>query len=153
MGAKLSGVNELLAKLKEIRGTVVSIKPDVVNEMDNVASLAKQKCPVDTTKLQNAIEVRDRSTSDTVIIDMGIFADKSINYAIYVEFGTGIYAENGQGKKERWRYPIIVDGDMVECRWTNGNHPQPYIRPAWDEEKENVVDGVKQAIVRELQHL
>lgn len=109
----VSGINELLAKLKEVKGTPIAIKPDVVNIMRVVRSAAKRKVPVDTSKLQNAIEVRDRSTADEIIVDMGIFADKEINYAIYVEFGTGVYAENGMGKKEPWVYPLIIDGEVT----------------------------------------
>ena len=148
----VSGINELLAKLKEVKGTPIAIKPDVVNIMRVVRSAAKRKVPVDTSKLQNAIEVRDRSTADEIIVDMGIFADKEINYAIYVEFGTGVYAENGMGKKEPWVYPLIIDGE-VTFRKTVGMHPQPYIRPAWDEEKENVVEGLKAAVIKQLERL
>ena len=148
----VTGINELLAKLKEVKGTLISIKPDVVNEMDNVVLAAKQKCPIDTSKLQNSIEVRDRSTNDEIKVDMGIFADSTINYAVYVEYGTGIYAENGMGRKTTWVYPAVTDEGLQFFR-TVGMHPQPFIRPAWDEEKENVVDGVKQAVIKQLQRL
>jgi hypothetical protein len=53
-------------------------------------------------------------------------------YAIYVEFGTGIYAEKG-GRATPWRY------QDSEGNWwyTEGSHPYPYFRPALTQ----VIDG------------
>lgn len=44
----------------------------------------------------------------------------------YVEFGTGIHAEKGDGRKTGWFY---VD-DKGEGHYTRGNKPHPFLRPA-----------------------
>ena len=50
----------------------------------------------------------------------------NVTYAPYVELGTGIYAEEGNGRKTPWVY------QDDEGRWhrTSGMHAQPYLRPA-----------------------
>ncbi|KIL46158.1 hypothetical protein KR50_28330 [Jeotgalibacillus campisalis] len=51
------------------------------------------------------------------------------HYAVYVEFGTGIYAEGGDGRKTPWVYW----SDKLN-RWvfTRGMHAQPFWFPSVD---------------------
>lgn len=46
-------------------------------------------------------------------------------YAVYVEFGTGIYAENGNGRKTPWIYKNEKTGHVVR---TNGQMPRKFMR-------------------------
>lgn len=54
-------------------------------------------------------------------------------YAFYVEFGTGIHAENGRGRQTAWVY---MDSNTGEYRWTKGQKPQHFIMSVFDYEKE-----------------
>jgi len=57
-----------------------------------------------------------------------VYAGASALYAIYVEKGTGLYAEGGKGRKTPWKFIVnIITG---ETRWTRGQKPQPFIAPA-----------------------
>lgn len=56
----------------------------------------------------------------------------NVEYGIYQEFGTGIYAENGNGRKGGWRYQDPKTGEWIE---TFGNEPQPFLRPAGEDNK------------------
>ena len=63
-----------------------------------VENAAKSKAPVGTGELRNSImHVLD---SDAIACDVGT----NLEYAPYVEYGTGIWAVNGDGRQERWSY-------------------------------------------------
>lgn len=59
----------------------------------------------------------------------------NVEYGIYQEFGTGIYAENGNGRKGGWRYQDPKTGEWIE---TYGNEPQPHLRPAGEDNKSEI---------------
>lgn len=84
---------------------------------------AKKRCPVDTGNLRNSIEHDSEDDGYTTVIG------SQVHYAPYVEYGTGIYAENGKGRKTPWHYQ---DDDGV-WHFTHGMSPQPYLRPALEE--------------------
>ena len=84
-------------------------------------------CPVDTSNLKNhishVVELPDHC------VDMGT----NVEYAVFVEYGTGKYAEEGNGRPTPWAYQD-KDGNWV---WTAGQQPQPFIRPAISEHTED----------------
>ena len=55
------------------------------------------------------------------------YVGTNCEYAIYVEFGTGEFAENGNGRKGGWVYRT----PKGEVYFTYGMPPQPYLRPAF----------------------
>jgi len=55
-------------------------------------------------------------------------------YAFYVEFGTGRYAEGGEGRSTPWVYK----DSKGNFRWTVGHEAQPYMRPALSNNKANI---------------
>lgn len=57
-------------------------------------------------------------------------------YAIYVEYGTGEFAENGNGRKGGWLYKT-PDG---EVHFTYGMEPRPYLRPAFRQNQKAIKD-------------
>ena len=84
---------------------------------------AKELVRKDTTALEGSIvkAVKDNKS----------IASTNMEYAPYVEFGTGRFAENGKGRKTPWYY---VDGQGVGY-WTAGMKPQPFMRPALNKNK------------------
>ena len=56
-------------------------------------------------------------------------------YAPYVEYGTGIFAENGNGRKD---VPWTYRDEKGEWHITSGMQPMPYMRPALFENRENI---------------
>ena len=154
----VEGIPELVKKLEELGRTVVEIRKETVQNMNAVARVMKQKAPEDTGKLKPNIQVKDDSTDTELNVKVGIFAEASINHAIFQEYGTGIYAENGQGRKTPWLWQVksqkwadifgIELGDSVV--W-HGNQPHPFIRPAWDENKDKVEENLRQALIKRLE--
>ncbi|HFI0101547.1 TPA: HK97-gp10 family putative phage morphogenesis protein [Streptococcus suis] len=62
------------------------------------------------------------------------YVGTNVSYAIYVEFGTGEFAEKGNGRKGGWLY-TTPDGKSY---FTRGNKPQPYLRPAFRKNKKQI---------------
>ena len=85
--------------------------------------------PTDTTALQNSLDYK------IDLSDMSVTIGVNTEYAIYVCFGTGVFAENGQGRKGGWTY---LDKDTGQRIFTMGSRPQPYLRPAYKDNVENI---------------
>lgn len=92
-------------------------------------------------------------------------------YAPYVEYGTGIFAEGGNGRQEvPWVY---VEGSTqhsstktiyteqtakqavamlrekgLPAKMTSGQKPQPYMRPALDENRDRILEILKEGLIR-----
>lgn len=97
-----------------------------------VVSAAIEKCPVDTGNLRGSITAE--IDENALVARVGT----PVEYAPYIEFGTGEYAENGDGRKGGWFYEY--DGNKGEKgkRFTLGSKPQPFLRPALIENKEKI---------------
>lgn len=97
---------------------------------------AKKKAPKDTGALR-------RSISSTVKGLEGIVFTP-LEYAPYVEYGTGLFAEKGGRKNVPWYYKD------EEGKWhiTSGQHPHPYMRPALNENREEVLRLIKEGIIK-----
>ena len=86
--------------------------------------------PVDTGGLRNSIGFKvDES-------ELVAYIGTNCEYAIYVEFGTGEFAENGNGRKGGWVYKT----PNGEVRFTYGMPPQPYLRPAFRRNQKAIRD-------------
>lgn len=97
---------------------------------------AKKKAPKDTGALR-------RSISSTVKGLEGIVFTP-LEYAPYVEYGTGLFAEKGGRKNVPWYYKD------EEGKWhiTSGQHPHPYMRPALNENREEVLRLIREGIIK-----
>lgn len=90
---------------------------------------AKALAPVDTSNLKTSIAHK------LVVSKLEAYIGTNCEYAIYVEFGTGEFAENGQGRKGGWIY-TDSEGKTV---FTRGMRPKPYLRPAYRENKQALI--------------
>ena len=81
-------------------------------------------------------ELRDKIDHNVVDASNGPAAKigSPLDYAMYVEYGTGEFAENGAGRKGGWSYQT-PDG---EWHHTNGMSPQPFLRPAFKRNKDKI---------------
>ena len=86
--------------------------------------------PVDKGGLRDSIGYKvDES-------ELVAYIGTNCEYAIYVEFGTGEFAENGNGRKGGWVYKT----PNGEVRFTYGMPPQPYLRPAFRKNQKAIRD-------------
>ena len=65
-----------------------------------------------------------------------------LEYAPYVEYGTGLFAEEGGRKDVPWNY----QDEKGEWHSTSGMKPSPYMRPALNENKETIKQILKEGI-------
>ena len=87
-----------------------------------------------TGNLRNSITNDHREENEGVVIAVG----SAVDYAPYVELGTGKYAESG-GRQTPWRYQD-ADGNW---HTTSGMPARPYLRPA----VENHIKEYEQVLV------
>ena len=100
---------------------------------------AKQKAPKGSGELRRSITSRIDKEGDELVGT--VFTP--LEYAPYVEYGTGLFAEGGNGRKDvPWHY----QDDKGEWHTTSGQHPQPYMRPALQESREEVLRILKEAL-------
>lgn len=83
---------------------------------------AKDLCPVDTGNLRNSITHAEHAEAGGGEMYVGT----DVNYAVYQEMGTGVYAENGDGRPTPWCY----QDEQGLWHWTAGNRAHPFIKPA-----------------------
>ena len=81
-------------------------------------SYAKMKTPVDTGTLRNSISHAVKGDD--------VYIGTNQPYAPFVEYGTGIYASDGQGRKTPWYY-YDKDGKL---QWTRGIKPRHMLKKA-----------------------
>lgn len=79
---------------------------------------AKRLCPVDTGNLRNSIThvVKDD--------EMAVYIGSNVEYAPYVELGTGVYADGGRPT------PWVFQDENGDWHRTNGQKAQPFLKPA-----------------------
>lgn len=96
-----------------------------------VERAAKKKAPKDTGDLRRSITSEVNVSGGEV---EGIVFTP-LEYAPYVEYGTGLFAENGGRKDVPWNY----QDDEGNWHSTSGMKPQPFMRPALDENREEIL--------------
>ena len=98
---------------------------------------AKKKAPKDTGALRRSISSTVKGTEGIVFTPL--------EYAPYVEYGTGLFAEKGGRKDVPWYYKD------EEGKWhrSSGQHPHPYMRPALNENREEVLRLIKEGIIND----
>lgn len=99
---------------------------------------ARQKAPKDNGALGRSITSMVEREGDEC---RGIVFTP-LEYAPYVEYGTGLFAEGGNGRKD---VPWCYQDDKGEWHSTSGQHPQPFMRPALDENREKILRLLKKA--------
>lgn len=103
---------------------------------------AKKRAPRDTGNLANSITSKVETSGGEVVGT--VFTP--LYYAPYVEYGTGLFAEDGNGRQDvPWHY----QDDKGEWHTTSGQHPQPFMRPALDENREQVIQILKEGVIND----
>ena len=133
MGIEIQGVESLIERLE---GLVDEdrMRAALGKACALVERSAKQKAPKGNGELR-------RSITSKVEGDMGIVYTP-LEYAPYVEFGTGLFAENGGRTDVPWNYK----DDEGNWHTTSGMKPQPYMRPALNENREEIKRILKEGI-------
>lgn len=103
-----------------------------------VERTAKEKAPKRTGELRRSITSEIRISGDEL---QGVVFTP-LEYAPYVEYGTGLFAEGGGRTDVPWNY----QDDEGNWHSTSGQHPQPFMQPALDENREQIIRILKEAL-------
>ena len=134
---KFEGLDKLIDKIEDI-GDVQAIASAMQDACNLVEGAAKDKAPKDTGALRRSITSKVEVTGNT--IEGIVFTP--LEYAPYQEYGTGLFAENGNGRQTPWVYR----DDKGKYHYTTRQHPQPFLRPALNENKDEIIQIIKEAL-------
>lgn len=100
-----------------------------------VERAAKEKAPKDTGELRKSITSKVENNQGIIFTPL--------EYAPYVEYGTGLFAEDGNGRQDvPWHY----QDDKGQWHTTSGMQPQPFMRPALNEHRQEILRILKEGI-------
>lgn len=117
------GGRELLRAARRFEEGLLDKISDIVYETARlIQTQAKALAPVDDGSLRDSIEMKMLGKYNAVVT-------VGVHYAIYVEYGTGIYAQNGNGRRTPWTYFSTKLGRYVT---TEGMKAQQFWGPAVD---------------------
>ena len=135
MSVKIEGLDNVLDAISEMADGD-ELKKALGKACALAEGEAKKKAPKDNGELRRSIASKvDENSGDLVGV-----VYTPLEYAPYVEFGTGLFAEDGNGRKD---VPWCYEDDKGEWHSTRGQKPQPYLRPALHENRDNILRILK----------
>lgn len=137
MAVEINGLEEIFNRLDELADTGTT-KQAMQKACALVEATAKQLAPKGTGELRNSIESKVEVSGNDV---QGIVFTP-LEYAPYVEYGTGLFAENGGRTDVPWNY----QDDKGDWHSTSGQKPQPFMRPAFDDNRNEIIRILKESI-------
>ncbi len=136
----VNGLARLQAKMSKLPDKVDEALARGVNQaIGLVEGSAKRNCPVDTGHLRGSLHVTKQATPQDASAAVGT----NVEYAPYVEFGTGV---RGQSTNTNTKVNVSYSADHA------GQVAQPYLMPALRQNKDriekiinkNVIEGIQQ---------
>lgn len=132
---EFEGLDEVLDSIESL-ADVSALDAALGKACAIVEASAKQKAPKDTGELRRSITSKVEDYKGIVYTPL--------EYAPYVEYGTGLFAENGGRKQVPWWY----QDDEGNWHSTSGMKPHPYMRPALEENREKIIQILKEGITK-----
>jgi HK97 gp10 family phage protein len=136
MSIEVNGLESIVKKLNELADES-KIQGALGKACAIVEASAKKKAPKGDGDLRRSISSRVEGTEGIVYTPL--------EYAPYVEFGTGLFAENGGRTDVPWCY----QDEEGEWHSTSGMKPHPYMRPALEENRENIKKILKEGLLND----
>ena len=130
---EFDGLEEIFNSLESLED-VESYKKGLLKACALVERSAKQKAPKGNGDLRRSIT----SKVDGLV---GIVYTP-LEYAPYVEYGTGLFAENGGRQDVPWNYK----DDEGNWHSTTGMKPHPFMRQALNENRQNIIRVIKKEV-------
>lgn len=130
--AVILNLDRLLSKFDNLEN--IDLEAPLTKACLLVENDAKRKCPVDTGQLRQSITHEIEGNTGVV--------GTNVEYAPYVEYGTGIEARDGNGRQTPWSYQR-ADGKWIT---TEGNKPQPFLEPALLKNEKKIKSLFRKAI-------
>lgn len=134
---EVNGVDEIVIALDEVDETVIPMAAKGMGKgLQAIVAEAKALVPVDTGELRDSIRAQPVAVEgDTVTGEVAATAE----HAVYVEMGTG---DRGAGSPPQG---AIAAGATYTSGWP-GMAAQPYMYPAYQAQRDAVVQAIANAI-------
>lgn len=130
MSVKIEGLEHLNKTLETLLSTE-NMTQAMGQACAAVEASAKKKAPKDSGALRRSIASKVEAEDGNI---QGVVYT-ALEYAPYVEYGTGLFAESGG----RTNVPWVYQDDEGNWHSTKGQKPQPFLRPALNENRKTVV--------------
>lgn len=127
------GDEELIQKLESMVDST-KIEMALGKACALVERAAKENAPKGTGELRRSITSKVENEEGIVYTPL--------EYAPYVEYGTGLFAESGG----RTDVPWVYKDDEGKWHSTKGQKPQPYLRPALNENRTKILEMIKEGL-------
>ena len=137
MSIELEGMEELLERLRDMTD-LSGFETAMGRACALVERSAKQKAPKGIGDLRRSITSKVEKSGNDI---QGVIYTP-LEYAPYVEFGTGLFAEEGGRQDVPWNY----QDDEGNWHSTSGMKPRPYMRPALNDNREEILKTLKGGI-------
>jgi HK97 gp10 family phage protein len=124
----MNSLESFLGDLKTVINGTAEVSLE--NTAKQICKDMKSTVPVDTGKLKRSIHQKTERTNESTVTAY-IYADaknkqNGAQYAKFVEYGTGLYNINGNGRQTPWRYK----DSKGNWHTTSGQMPQAFINPS-----------------------
>lgn len=132
---EFEGLDEVLEEIESLADTG-ELEATLGKACALVERSAKELAPKDTGALRRSITSKVEGTEGIIYTPL--------EYAPYIEYGTGLFAENGGRADVPWNYK----DDKGEWHSTSGIKPQPFMRPALNQNRENIIKLIKEGMTK-----
>lgn len=133
----IKGLEEVLDRFESLADTQ-NIKAAMGKACAVVEGSAKRNAPKGDGHLRRSITSEVEETRQGV---EGVVYT-ALEYAPYVEYGTGLFAEDGGRQDVPWCY----QDEKGNWHTTSGMHPRPFIRPALYDNRETIKRILKEGL-------
>lgn len=163
MDIKLEGLEKIIANIEDIADT-----SNLTKTMGKACALVERDAKEYAYASRGEGDLMRSITSEVDIEGNEVVGTvfTPLEYAPYREYGTGLFAENGDGRKDvpwyihigygadditpeavkRYHFPIAYGKNGEKFAVTSGSRPRPFLRPALQKNKEKVVSILKEGL-------
>ena len=134
MNVEFEGAEKLMARLDKMSDEA-ALKKSLETAALLVERSAREKAPKDTGALRRSIRSKVEGLEGIVYTPL--------EYAPYIEYGTGLFAEGNGRKDVPWNY----QDDKGNWHSTSGLKPQPFMRPSLDENRQKILEILKEGVM------
>ena len=141
MKIEFENSTELMLKLDACEN--IDLRKPLLKVGNDIEVAAKQNCngrftePTGTLKRSIRTELKGSNS-----VEVGT----NLEYGVYVEHGTGLYAFDDKGRASSPEHPIpwTYRGSDGLFHTTYGQRPKPFLIPAFNSKKHNIIKYIKE---------
>lgn len=136
MNVEFEGAEKLIARLDKMSDEA-ALKKSLETAALLVERSAREKAQKDTGALRRSIRSKVEGLEGIIYTPL--------EYAPYIEYGTGLFAEGNGRKDVPWNY----QDDKGNWHSTSGLKPQPFMRPSLDENRQKILEILKEGVMND----